>query len=352
MSSRPAPRSNRRVTATDVAAAAGVSRATVSYVLNDTPNQTVSAPTRQLVLDAAERLGYTPNPAARMLRTGASDLVLITTQPLPSSIAYSAFLETLVTELRRLGLSPLVHFDDRGDVDALLQTCGQLELAGFIDLSSMLSSPIASRRLAAAGTRGIVSFSPGPAPQATSGAGTGTRVITVDLSLAGQLAGEHLAGRGYRSILALGPSNPALAPMADLRADGAHRAAEAAVMRFSSTAAELTPEAIGHVADELAATRGEADAPDAVVAFNDDFALLLVRALIDRGLDVPGDVAVIGCDNTPACELVRPQLSSVDLGHTAAGAHVARLLHGEITGTPMPDGDDGPVAYVVARAST
>src|SRR4051794_33842882 len=66
----------RRVTSADVARLAGVSRATVSYVHNDTPQQTISGPTRARVLDAAARLGYAPSAAARTLRTGRSDIVL------------------------------------------------------------------------------------------------------------------------------------------------------------------------------------------------------------------------------------------------------------------------------------
>ena len=69
------PRANR-VTGRDVAERAGVSRATVSYVLNDTPRQTISAGTRDRVREAATQLGYSPSAAARTLRTGRSDVVL------------------------------------------------------------------------------------------------------------------------------------------------------------------------------------------------------------------------------------------------------------------------------------
>ena len=57
----------RRVTAADIARSVGVSRATVGFVLNDTPGQTISEPTRRKVLAAAERLGYRPHSAARAL---------------------------------------------------------------------------------------------------------------------------------------------------------------------------------------------------------------------------------------------------------------------------------------------
>src|SRR5699024_8468011 len=68
--------SDRRVTSADVARLAGVSRATVSYVLNDTPGHRITADTRARVADAAARLGYAPSAAARTLRSGRSEVVL------------------------------------------------------------------------------------------------------------------------------------------------------------------------------------------------------------------------------------------------------------------------------------
>src|SRR6478752_1586484 len=66
----------KRATAADVARAAGVSRTTVSYVLNDTPHQQIPDATRQRVLEAAERLSYNPSAAARALVRGRSDVIL------------------------------------------------------------------------------------------------------------------------------------------------------------------------------------------------------------------------------------------------------------------------------------
>src|SRR3954453_7461935 len=66
----------KRATAADVARAAGVSRTTVSYVLNDTPHQQIPEATRDRVLEAAERLSYNPSAAARALVRGRSDVVI------------------------------------------------------------------------------------------------------------------------------------------------------------------------------------------------------------------------------------------------------------------------------------
>src|SRR5919112_841636 len=100
-------RAQRRVTATDVARAAGVSQATVSYVLNDTPGQTVPAETRARVRAAMDRLGYTPHAAARALRRGHSDTVLFVLPDWPLGAALVAVIEGLTDALEPHGLSLL-----------------------------------------------------------------------------------------------------------------------------------------------------------------------------------------------------------------------------------------------------
>ena len=109
---------------------------------------------------------------------------------------------------------------------------------------------------------------------------------------------------------------------------------------------------MGRFVDGLTATRRARNGPDAVFVYNDDYALLLVHCLLDRGFDVPGDLAVVGCDNAPADELLRPTLSTVDLGHVAVATFVAELLHGEIVGAPLPADAAPPAPVLIAREST
>ena len=81
-----------KVTSADVARASGVSRTTVSYVLNSTPGASVSDSTRRRVLDAAAQLGYAPSAAARTLRRGRSDLVLCVLPDWPVGPAVEAWI--------------------------------------------------------------------------------------------------------------------------------------------------------------------------------------------------------------------------------------------------------------------
>ncbi len=99
----------RRVTSADVAREAGVSRTTVSYVLNDTPHQKIPEETRQRVLDAVARLEYAPSAAARTLQRGRSDTVLCLLPNWPIGPAVGASLEHLSAALAARGLTLLAH---------------------------------------------------------------------------------------------------------------------------------------------------------------------------------------------------------------------------------------------------
>src|SRR4051812_9346609 len=89
-------------TSADVARLAGVSRATVSYVLNNTSAVRISEPTRRRVHEAAKELGYVPHAAARSLRAGHTRIVLMPTPDVPVGPLYSGFLNELQWALSRL----------------------------------------------------------------------------------------------------------------------------------------------------------------------------------------------------------------------------------------------------------
>jgi len=95
----------RRVTSADVARAVGLSRTTVSYVLNETPGQKIPENTRRRVLDAAASLGYAPSAAARTLRSGRSDVVLCLLPDWPIGVVLGRLLESMSLELGRRGLT-------------------------------------------------------------------------------------------------------------------------------------------------------------------------------------------------------------------------------------------------------
>ena len=106
------------MTSADVAAAAGVSRATVSYVLNGVHDR-ISERTRERVFDAAERLGYVPNAVASALRAGRTEIVLLALPSWPLGPAVAEWVSAGVAALEELGYTPLVHFGHGGDTREL-----------------------------------------------------------------------------------------------------------------------------------------------------------------------------------------------------------------------------------------
>src|SRR3954470_23628440 len=99
----------RRITSADVAREAGVSRTTVSYVLNETPHQKIPDATRQRVLDAVARLEYAPSAAARALQSGRSDVVLCLLPDWPIGPTVGALLEYLSAALAEQRLTFVAH---------------------------------------------------------------------------------------------------------------------------------------------------------------------------------------------------------------------------------------------------
>src|SRR6218665_2067797 len=98
-----------RVTAMQVAKLAQVSQATVSYVLNDKPHGRIPEETRRRVLEAARELNYAPSAAARALRLGRSNLVLIVLPDWPLGYAMSGFIDRLTDHLEQMDLQPVTR---------------------------------------------------------------------------------------------------------------------------------------------------------------------------------------------------------------------------------------------------
>lgn len=126
----------QRVTTNDIALEAGVSRTTVSHVLNNHPGIGLSAKTRKRVLATARKLGYVPNSVARMLVTGRSRTIGLILSP-PNLISVDAFVPIMI-----FGLNEACHtqgyrllmeaIQDPADVDAYLDLAKSKRIDGLI----------------------------------------------------------------------------------------------------------------------------------------------------------------------------------------------------------------------------
>ncbi|MFI2426259.1 LacI family DNA-binding transcriptional regulator [Streptomyces sp. NPDC018955] len=285
----------------EVAERAGVSMRTVSNVVRGTGR--FSEATRERVLRAVEELGYRPNTAARRLRTGRSGVLLLAVPEL--TMPYWAELAGhLLREAAAHGCTLLVEVTG-GRPEA------ELEIAlGRTDplVDGIILSPLALDDRAAV-------RAPDPVPLVL----LGERVhdlpcphITVDNTGAAREATAHLLARGRRRIAVVGRQTAPHAATSATRLTGHRQALEAAGLAYDETLAP--PVAAYHRADGAAAAHALLDLPeppDAVFCFADTLAEGVLHAARERGLPVPGDLAVVGFDDIEAARYTAPPLTTV-----------------------------------------
>ncbi|MFH8618855.1 LacI family DNA-binding transcriptional regulator [Streptomyces sp. NPDC017979] len=313
MSQTPKQSAERSVpTSADVARLAGVSRATVSYVLNNTASVRISEPTRRRVREAAEELGYVPHAAARSLRAGHTRMVLLPTASFPAGPLYEQFLAELQWALRRLDYT-VVQYGSLGlDGDEAARAWAELRPVAVVSLGEAGLTPHGVDVLKRSGAKAVITLGSRPV--------LGAHCLVMDQTEVGVRAVAHLVERGRRAIGVVVPQEPGLGPSAELRMEGARRAAATAGARIEALPLTYAEEP----AAELAA-RWRGLGLDAVFTYNDDYAVLLMRALKDEGIAIPTETAVIGADDLLLGRLQRPRLSTVHID-LVTGRRLAELV--------------------------
>ncbi|MFF9510975.1 LacI family DNA-binding transcriptional regulator [Streptomyces sp. NPDC014724] len=310
----------RRPTSADVARLAGVSRTTVSSVLNDDRDRPISDETRRRVLAAVRELGYTPHASARMLRAGRSNIVLLPMPRLPLAPARTTYLEILDRELTARGLTLLIHGDREASGFTGARLWAEHRPAAVLVAADRCPEE-AVALLRRAGVDHVLLEARRPLPYAPT--------IIVDGVSVAELAAQYLLDRGHRRLACLVPGGD-IAELARDRFDAVTTVAGRAGVPVQRVDCALTT-------DSLAATidlwRDPGRRPDAVYTYNDEFGLVLIQALTDAGLRVPEDIAVIGTDNHPLGAALRPALTTTYLdpveGAAAVASSIERLLAGE-----------------------
>ncbi len=306
------------VTSTDVARASGVSRTTVSYVLNGTPGVTISEPTRRRVLDAAARLGYAPSAAARTLRSGRSDLVLCILPNWPIGPVLDTLLEELADALAERGLAVLVHHGRGRPLADLWRAVQPRTVVGF--------APFADDDLRAMRQAGIqvVDAADGEAERLADADGPQAHI--------GRLQVQHLVAGGRARLGWAGTTDDRLADFARLRRAGVE--AECARLGLPAPVVHRLDLTVASAIDAAQAWR--AAGVDGVAAYNDEVGLAVLAGLRDVGVGVPDEVALIGVDDIPAASLATPPLSSVDQAISVQAAYLAACTVAALDGVEPP----------------
>ncbi|MGW0583753.1 LacI family DNA-binding transcriptional regulator [Streptomyces sp. NPDC002920] len=293
------------MTSGDVAREAGVSRATVSYVLNDTPHQKIAEATRRRVWEAAARLGYAPSAAARTLRTGRSDIVLGVLPDWPIQHVLGRLIQQLTNAFAEHEFTFLVHSSAQ-PARPLREIWRALTPAAVLALNEFPETEAEAMR--AAGVEVVMTMHGSAAGDARSSPVSPRVSPLVSEEPIGALQARHLVD-SHRRLGYAYPDLPRLDVLAQPRLDGVR---EVCAERGLPEPDVRTVPLDLNGATEAVKTWLAADPPvTGICAFNDDIAMAVLLALQSLGLRAPHDLAVIGVDDIPGAALLRPALTTV-----------------------------------------
>ena len=326
-------------TLTTVARLANVSVASASRALNGIRT---SRATLERVTAAAESVGYVPNAAARSLRSRRTGQIAFA-MPDVGNPVYTAMVGSIQEVARGSGVRLLLHSTgaDTGDELAMLRDLKHRFVDGLILASLDLTDAHAEELGRAA------------APVVVIGRPTaGTQVDTV------RAYSRKGAAEAVRHLHAVGRSRIAFVNGPTHTAPGSSR--RRGYLDGLRSCGLSRDDALIEVADDFMVEPGRRAAesllaralPDAILCANDLLAVGVLAALREAGIDVPGQVALVGMDNSDLSEFTWPALTTVDLGSSARARIAAELLLSRIEEPGRDAQVVGVEPRLVVRASS
>jgi LacI family transcriptional regulator/LacI family repressor for deo operon, udp, cdd, tsx, nupC, and nupG len=315
----------------DVAARAGGSPATVSRVF--TRPESVAADTRERVMAAAEELSYVPNAAARSLAQGRTGNLGIVVPDIVNSWS-ATIIKAVQREARRDGFALFVAGSEE---EARDEERWARAMAPQVDGLLLVSPEMPDEALGAlADALPLV---------VTNRVAEGVPAVLTDTSEASGHAVEHLHALGHRRLVYLAGPN-------GYSNDVRLRGFRSACARLGIEADEIGPFHARYAEGIRAADLVLATPATGIIAFNDEIAVGVLNRLADRGVGVPGQVSVVGFDDTGLAEMVSPRLTTVRVPAAAAGVAAVDMLLAVVTGRDVAPGPVELSGQLIVRAST
>lgn len=325
--------SKNSVTLIDVAKQAGVALVTASRALNGTGF--VSDETRKKVVAAAKALGYSPNLSAKILKGGRPNLLGLAVSNLQSSVI-NEIISAVSLAAKQAGLD-LIIYNASTELGAPKQQDINRVLGGLCE-GILLVLPTAQEGL-------LAEFESSSVPVVLINYWRNeTRLPTVrgDNYEGSRAAVEHLIGLGHSRIAFITGSS--YTGQSQERQRGYQDALKQAGIRPVKSLVvqgDFTQSGGFEAAQQLLA---QPKRPTAIFAANDAMAIGAMDALKERGLQIPGDVSVVGFDDSPASNHVYPRLTTVRQPLSDIGEQAVRLILQRIRGSsPAEGGDDAPI---------
>jgi LacI family transcriptional regulator, repressor for deo operon, udp, cdd, tsx, nupC, and nupG len=332
-----------RPTIKDVATAAGVSKGAVSFALNDRPG--VAPETRRRILEAAERLGWTPSPRARALSVSRALAVgLVLARParvLRADAFFPAFISGLESALSEHGHALLLQVAEHDDEAAYRR----LAAGGRVDGVLVTDLQVGDRRPALLEELGLPAVIVGP--HLGDGFGPRQSALGVDDVPGVTATVQHLASLGHTRVAHV--SGPLAMVHGLSRRDAwAHAVAAAGLPAGPLVEGDFSAES---GAAAMRALLHPDEPATAVVFANDVMAMAGLSVAQARGVAVPEQLSVTGYDDTEIAAHLQPPLTTVAIDVVAWGKAAAlRLL--ELIDGRAPTPVDLPPARLVVRGST
>jgi len=301
-----------------VAALAGVSRTTASFVTTGRDDMRISAEAQQRVLRAVSELGYRPSLLARSLRTNRSQTIGLLSDEIASAAAGELLRGSITSaQLHEHLLFVVESTGAQATEKRLIDTMLDRGVSGFLYTSTY------TRRVrisAALRTHPLVLVN------CTTRARTAATVIP-DEREAGRTAARALLRHGHTDcIVIVGESPPAVQAAAE-RVFGVHQVLAAQGLIAAATIP--TAWAPAPAFDAVGAYLAECRRPTALICLNDRIAMGAYQACRDAGLSVPEDISIVSFDDSELAGWLQPQLTSVAVPHFEMGRRAVEILLSE-----------------------
>lgn len=325
----------RVATLHDVARAADVSTATVSRVLN-TPERVIET-TRLRVQAAVEALDYRPNRVASLLRSGRTGSIGLLVPDLENPY-FAGIAKGAQARAHAFGLTTLlVDSDESPERETELFDMLQQQTDGIV-----LCSPRAiDHDFTVTGDAPVVLINANHA---------GVSSINIDYIAVMVKVVEHLRALGHRRMAYIG--GPQSSWTDQMRHEGISQAHETYEDVDIVDLGSFAPRVSGGVA---AADLAAASGATAVIAYNDLVAIGLLNQLTRRGVRVPQQISIVGCDDTFVAEFASIPLTTVHVDLASMGAKAVDILTHQMPGSPQPRAaaSQPPISNeLIVRAST
>jgi DNA-binding LacI/PurR family transcriptional regulator len=310
-------------TSSEVARRAGVSRTTVSFVLNGVLDQGISELTRAKVLAAAREMGYQPNAAARTLAGGSTGTVALVI-PKASHLYVDVFLAQLAAsineECHRHGLRMLIESteDDGREPGGFVNLVRSRRIDGLIVVNLPTSAHEHLVRIQEAGIPMVV----------LAGGQAGMQrfeTIGNDTMLSTQIAVDHLLDLGHKRVAYVSYAPPDYDTINGREAGWRHALRQRGIEPEPSWVeyGDISAQSGYEATRRLIARGGKFTA---LFAGNDTIAFGALRALGEAGLRVPHDVAMVGYDDIPLAAFASPPLTTMRSDPISHGKDAMQLL--------------------------